>query len=585
MCPFPASELQSWLTNEPLQVQLDLDTPSGPVTILRGKKNSLKVAGRTVTSAKAISDEIRKIFGLDPETLRAITYRAQNTKGLFLSLTDAEKKEFLGRLLGLSSIETAVESAETRIRELKPSVEAMEAALSLNKQELSVLEAQKIPDPESDSSLLEEERQLLIEQQTLEQQEAAALAQIQGQYNQTQEDPELVELGNYLQVAKSQLESLLKVQQQREEQFRIHQEGLRKKLQDIIQRDTMLSHYRGDLEKQRVQLSKLVAGHCPTCNREWEQASSKAAALELQIQNLEATIGSLTKQQRDRQQLETELKVRFQPDPNVEKLKDLRIQLESQLKTKTQSRLNSSTESLRAQLGIIQAESKAVKSRLSGVAQQIKSVNQLNLKLQEAREFAQRNLNTLKDKIATTEATLQKQLRELDAERDFVGLLGREGFLSVIFDDVLREIESETNERLSRLANVRHVTVQFRTEMVTQKGSVKRVITPVASVGGHETKLGPGLSGGMFSSVDAQVELAVMSVVQRRTGVLPGFLCLDEIFEGQGRPTREAAIEVLRDYAATKLILVIAHDSEFKESFEQRTIVVTYENGRSRIEQ
>jgi DNA repair exonuclease SbcCD ATPase subunit len=582
ICPFPASELQSWLTDKDMQVQLGLETPVGEVVISRGKKNSIKIGDRTVTSAKAIAEELRNIFGLDSDTLRAITYRAQNTKGLFLSLTDSEKKEFLTRLLGLVNIELAVDKAEERIKALKPTVDAEEASLATSRKELETLRAQEFPAPESDKELRAEFLVLDAKRTELEAREKEAQAQAQGERAKVQENPELVQLTTYINAAKAQYEVALEAQQIREREFRANQEVLRKKLMDIAQRDTMLLNYRKDLDEHRIQMAKLTAGHCPTCNRAWVEAAVRAQAIEVQIANLEATIGSLSRQQGDRQRLESELRVNFSADPNVEKLKTLRAQLEAKLHERTQTLVFASTEALQDAVNSVKSELSVVRSRIAGILQQLQMVKSVNDKLHQARQFAERNIAAVEAKLAASEQMLSRYGTELNAERDFVALMGREGFLGVIFDDVLKEIEAEANERLARLANVSHVTIQFKSEVATQKGTIKRSITPVVSINGQEARLDSGLSGGMYTSVEGQVDLAVMAVVQRRTGSLPGFLFLDESFNGQGNVTKEATMEVLREYGQEKLVVVIDHNSEFKELFTQ-FIDVVYKDGKSEI--
>jgi DNA repair exonuclease SbcCD ATPase subunit len=582
ICPFPASELQSWLTDKDMQVQLGLETPQGEVVISRGKKNSIKIGDRTVTSAKAIAEELRNIFGLDSETLSAITYRAQNTKGLFLSLTDSEKKEFLTRLLGLVNIELAVDKAEERIKQLKPAMEAAEVNLAAFRKDLEGLQAQQFPEPEKDEALRAEFLELDRKRLELTKREFEIQEQAQGKKAKVKDDPELVRISTYINAAKAQYEVVLEAQQVREREFRANQEILRKKLMDIAQRDTMILNYRKELEQQKAQMAKLTAGHCPTCNRAWEDALAKAKALEGQIENLEATVGSLSRQQGDRQRLEAELRINFSADPNVEKLRTLKTQLEAQLQEKTQALLFASTEELQASLNAVKVELGAVHSRISGITQQLKMVQQVNEKLGQARAFAERNIAAIQAKIQAHETSTQSLSAELNSERDFVALMGREGFLGVIFDDVLKEIEAEANERLARLANVSHVTIQFKSEVVTGKGTIKRSITPVVSINGQEARLDSGLSGGMYTSVEGQVDLAVMAVVQRRTGSLPGFLFLDESFNGQGNVTKEATMEVLREYAQEKLVVVIDHNSEFKELFTQ-FIDVVYKDGRSEI--
>ena len=110
-CPYPATELQSWLTDEPMLVAGELDTPKGTVTIERGAGRPLHINGKKVPES-----ELEAILGMDSDMLKALTYRPQRTFGLFLNKTDSEKKEFLSALLGLDAIEKAVSDAQERAK-------------------------------------------------------------------------------------------------------------------------------------------------------------------------------------------------------------------------------------------------------------------------------------------------------------------------------------------------------------------------------------------------------------------------------------------------------------------------------------
>jgi len=176
-------------------------------------------------------------------------------------------------------------------------------------------------------------------------------------------------------------------------------------------------------------------------------------------------------------------------------------------------------------------------------------------------------------------ADLQSALQlEVNLEKDFVSLMGREGFLGLIFEEILQEIAAEANSRLGFLANVNRTSLGFSTE--TDKG--KKQIQTWVDIRGHRSKFEVGLSGGMKTSVQQVVDMAVMTVIGRRTGVTPGWLCLDEVFDGQGRVTKEAALEVLQESAKERLILVIEHDKQLQEVFQKR-IEVLFNNGVSSV--
>jgi len=127
------------------------------------------------------------------------------------------------------------------------------------------------------------------------------------------------------------------------------------------------------------------------------------------------------------------------------------------------------------------------------------------------------------------------------------------------------------------------VTVGFRSESATAKGTVKRAIQPFVTISGVERNPKTALSGGMTTAVELAVDLAVRKVISARTGVSPGWLVLDECFEGLGIAEKEAAMGLLKLAAQDTLILVVDHMTEFKEMFDKR-FTVTSLNGRSVVE-
>lgn len=126
----PATTLQSWNAEDPMQVVLTLDTSDGEVIIGKGHKNYLKIGKRTVTGAKAIEEELRRIFGVDSSTLKTLVYRPQKSSGLFLSMDDAEKKEFLGRVLDLDRFDSALEDTKEAVSVAKIKHQTAQNALT-----------------------------------------------------------------------------------------------------------------------------------------------------------------------------------------------------------------------------------------------------------------------------------------------------------------------------------------------------------------------------------------------------------------------------------------------------------------------
>jgi DNA repair exonuclease SbcCD ATPase subunit len=208
-------------------------------------------------------------------------------------------------------------------------------------------------------------------------------------------------------------------------------------------------------------------------------------------------------------------------------------------------------------------------------------IDAVNFELGRAEEV-EKQRSRLSSQRAEILAKLGPLKKQLDAERDFLHLIGREGFLGSIFDEVLEEIGAETNDVLASIANTRHCTLEFKSETMTQKGTVRREIVPVVTINGHKASLKFGPSGGMLSAIELAVDLAVGAVISRRTGVCPGWLILDESFDGLGPVEKETCLEILQKYAHDRLVIVVDHASETQGLFTQR-ITVEYSGGKSRI--
>ncbi len=86
----------------------------------------------------------------------------------------------------------------------------------------------------------------------------------------------------------------------------------------------------------------------------------------------------------------------------------------------------------------------------------------------------------------------------------------------------------------------------------------------------------------MGNAVKLAVDLGFGEVVAKRRGAYPGWLVLDESFNGLDRASKESSMEMLQVYAGDRLVLVVDHATEFQGLFS-RIIEVEQVDGRSRI--
>ena len=611
ICHLPATSLQSWLTDEPMTVELALETDIGEVVITRGEKFFLTISGEEIRgSAQSLESKIQQILGLPMELLEALTYRRQRTRGHFLSKTNSEKQEFLTVLLGLDRFDTAIEKSQSHIRDLEPVALLLQEQIKNNEEEV-VRRRTTVGDPalldeimprkavnnaqekiRALEGFIQHEKKTIarIEQEIQEgtdkiihdyipvlQVLKAGVASVKAEVLPEPATDELDASTSALASTKAELQSAIKEDQVK--QLKEQKEAVRLQAAlDAAKKDlTAMQALKDEGLKLLGQIEILEKSQCYTCRQQWPEALAQKRALEarmaqvavdLQERQIEGTPSRIEHLEKDVQAAWTHV-----PAPQIEALRtacteqNYRVEqvrrslegfrhaaeiehlqrvlaAETALKTthtesleRAQCHQANASERLQGpqeDLERFQSMLQVANSELQGCQN---AAHLACMKNAEARERAEGEVRALKDaekRLEGTRTHAEGTLKELAAERDFVLLVGREGFLGAIFDEVLWEISTETNRILAGIPNTNSVSIHFRSETLTQKNKIKKEIVPVAIVDGHETLIKAGCSGGMEAAVELAVDLAVAQVVSRRTGAVPGWIILDEAFEGLG---------------------------------------------------
>lgn len=635
-CPFPSTTLTNWEAKNTLKVDLTLETDQGEVRIRRSGGQQLWVGGEQVKGgASVVKDRLKSILGVDSDVLALLTYRGQRKPGLFLSRTDAEKKEILTQLLRLDRFEKAIEDGQARLKGLEQKDREVHVFASAASAALECLPSTDVSALELRVSLLEAffevgTKDLDVLKQVVSEKENIAKEKAQGAFDsftaQIQEaeaavaaiplpalefdDQEATRLQTLIAEADRRITSLQTAD--RKKKLDRDAEVQRLSNQTQVLRRTMAQQPALVKERARLEdeLKKLLADICPTCEREWLKSEAKKAQLQGLITEVDEKLADCTAAKA----LETELTVTFmaipehQPDQSIQKFQEARSRAQGQLSNEAE-RKKSAEQAIRAEYSKKKAEATAAVSELRQlqaeayqVARQVTEVDlgkaralleekntsvshsaselkQLRFELDHGKKSEARR-RTLEAECKKLNAEFEKTTSELNEERDLLAAIGREGFLGSIFDEVLAEISADTNQILASIANTRHCTIEFRSESTTLKGTVKKSITPILQVAGNEAALEANASGGMFSAIELAVDLALGEVVARREGVAPGWLILDESFSGLDSVSMESCMEILGQYARDRLVLVVDHASEFKSLFS-KFISVEYQDGVS----
>lgn len=645
-------DLQNWFTKEPLMVTETFDSDEGQIVLSKGKKTTLTIDNQFFKGSVAqIDEKMKELLGgnIDTDTLSLLCYRQQKQPGLLLSLTDGDKKEFLTKVLPLlAKFEKAIEESSDKASALKAKLEAKRAnvqSISLmvgngTVLDTSTIEARLI----NNKKLVEEfnvqhnEYKEIVRVLELGYKEAQTL--ISNKYKDLIDiaDKAATELYNnvpdvgvdYTEL--NRLEDLLEECKARTLELTIADNQViaeltnKKKELEALKNQKKLSAGRKPLLEQKVAemqvaLVPLLDQKCDRCLRPWDDTETTIANLQADMSNLQIAIGMCEQARLEAIQLEHQInEIEFTPNPDIKEFEATKELIQKEYNDENnrisvliathaskhqviyQKALNKVTEltnSKLQELNKLQTAHKKVLADHEG-PQSILIVNCSDIEDEITNDTIEFNrlkaqiehYNNIKDSLDKATEEVSALELEYNKELEFFRMIGREGFLGSIFEEILDQIADETNKTLASVANTSHCSIRFKTENETKKGTIQKKIVPVISVGGKEgdiliSKGRPkcsAVSGGMMSTIELAVDLALGYVIEQRHGLAPGWLVLDEVFEGLDSVSKDTCLEILQKYAQTKLVIVVDHTPEFTSMFN-KVIEVEQKDGHSYIKQ
>jgi DNA repair exonuclease SbcCD ATPase subunit len=611
-------------------VSLAVPGRSGDVEVVRSAGQlSVTAMGQTVEGARPAAEHLARAIGLPPSLLGVLAYRPQGEQGVFLSMSDEEKKSFMSDLLGLAPLEAAAAAAaEAADRLGKAEAEALAAAeiaealagrepeglgVDVSRSRLAELEALdatlrgelEAARQGLEAAAEEADERLAVVLAPLREAAAAAERQLSAVRSKEAsfEDPQAAAQLRECRDRRGRLEAEDAARQRvhanvRANMVKLHYVATHAKTREVPRLEAELAAVRG-------QMALLCKKECPTCLRAWddtapavERLAAEEGLIAAQLEAARSAAESVTDLER------WDLSNPWEPDPKVAAFLELERQLETGLAA---SRARVRAEAL-AEEGRLEAELRSLEQSAQ-LARMASAQYPRRAELEAARDTARvrcaasseslaaarRELAAAEERSRRAEEVREEARRLRDAhraakaaaaaERDFSDLVGRRGFLGAIFDEALLEVADDANRILASVANVRHLSVSFRSEVATKRGEARRSIAMAVRVGGQElvgAEVRHGISGGQLSAVRLAVDLALLSVVERRTGLRVGWLVLDEAFDGLGVVEKETCLEVLRGVSSDRLVLVVDHSSEMGELFS-REVVVEHRDGESWI--
>ncbi len=569
-CRHSAKALQCWYDDTPFYAEAVLDTPEGEVTIRRGAKGLSigKLRG------KSAEEKLDAMCGVPTDLREALTYRDQIRPLRFLAMKDKEMKEFLFQVLGLGSLEQEIAQRTKLLGEL-------ERQASFDEQQIKIWE-------ESVAGRLDEPEPPVLEQPhdlRLQRQQHQSRAQLLAQRVSEVED----ELASVPDADQSEVENLRKLVaeadryitimkatergrlQAWEEELAVLRQELRQ-LEELVSR---ASRFREKVKQLRSTARKLEDDLCAMCSRPWEAAQAKLAEVEREISVLETQTEDDLRESERIPEVQARLAAHeFVPDKRLDQLRAAREGLLVQLAKASQA-VQDATRLAAADVRQRLAEARQAHAEAQREASQAQAALDTLLERNRAKQ------KTFDEAVEVRQKALKRQLWYRDQveksqsdyrrESDYLDLL--RGFRNKIFDEVLVSIGAEASKMIASLPNAQHITIEFESERQTDKGAVQERITPVVLLHGQQRPLDESVSGGQLTSLMLAVDLAVVRVISARLGCDLNWIILDEAFDGHDPVTKAGCVEMLQTYARDKLVVIVDHASEFKESFSKMVVV------------
>jgi hypothetical protein len=637
-CRHSAKALQCWYDEDPMYVEVELDTPDGVATIRRGIKG-LAITSTTgkLFKGRPAEEHLDRLCGVPSELREILTYRAQVKPKKFLDMRDGALKKFLTQVLQLHGLDKEIGAADKLLTDLDKKRETASIILFNACQDAERREQELVEFYPEDTRELEAE--LGTTHVAIDTMKADLFRGENDIVNARREEGEkAMEVGlaahkradilehnarairdlpppemdrtvldalkdKHSQALKflAQLEAADKLAWKAYEEETATARAEARKLHNELGRVPGLQD---DVRRLSAEVVKLEEDLCDRCGRQWDNAKEALAEHLVQVQQKTNELVAISAHQKRLKELEAWLELRkFEHDPRLAKLNVVAYTLDDQIKAE-QRRLDSDeneiymsrdaeARDLLSQAHVARAEGRAASQEyLSRPDLPSAALRASQEALRGFLAKAETQLATLKGKLAlvrqeneaglkrhdetvkaATAAVRRRTNAQVDADAaeqawkaqfDYVDLL--KGFRNKIFDEVLEAISADATAIIGTLPNSQHITIDFRSERETGEGTIQEKITPVTLVHGVERDLDEAVSGGQLTSIGLAVDLAVAGVISSRLGCHLNWVVLDESFEGHDAVTKLSCLEMLQAYAADKLVIIVDHMSEFKES-------------------
>lgn len=502
ICEYSASDLTCTYPDSKIQVKVTGEIDGEPFVLCRGAITSFSYKDISATGAKVVSEKLPFVFG-DLDLMKYACFQNQQENSRFLALTDSQRKDFLGRILGLHKVAAALDEQKKKVKDNEEESIRTQRAISDKrkniesiKNSLSLFVAKPVPSigPEAESRITSEIEKFKQEQ---------------------------ISIRSILQSKKQEVQSRLS-----------GYSGFLSEQASLRAEDKRL---REQLQALKIQSTALKQQKCPECSNDISDATEKLAKIKEKAVTLAEKIKSL-------------------PISSVEHIETS--------KKEDQAALSNLEAEIQSTYVVSPKENEL--RELNSLKKEIESSSQWNSQLEKKKETALKLIGDSEQEELTLIEKTKLLESEKSLILDFIDCFGKSGFVNQYIFQILEEIETEANSIIEDIPNLAGISFSF---IGKTSDSGKNTVIPTVTKNGIDRPYKSFLSKGMSRSLELAVDLAVANVIQRRSGAVFKTVFYDEPFDGLDFKSKESAMEFFAMLGEEKSIYLIDHTSEIKEKF------------------
>ncbi|HEY9736057.1 MAG TPA: SMC family ATPase, partial [Trichocoleus sp.] len=188
-------------------------------------------------------------------------------------------------------------------------------------------------------------------------------------------------------------------------------------------------------------------------------------------------------------------------------------------------------------------------------------------------------LDQLQAQLLSQEQSLQTAQQQVRIYQELAYAFGRNGIQALMIENLLPQLEAETNHLLSRLSS-NQLHVQFVTQRASRRQDKLIDTLDILIADTRGTRPYETYSGGEAFRVNFAIRLALARLLAQRSGMPLQMLIIDEGFGTQDLEGCQNLISAISAIASDfACILTVTHIPHFREAFETRIDVVKTEDG------